>query len=96
LYRIAQEALQNVIKHAQARGARVELRCDGTQALLRVSDNGCGFEVESWRDEGGPDGSYGLRSMTERAELVGGRLEVRSRPGTGTTVTAVVPAKAGD
>jgi signal transduction histidine kinase len=96
LYRIAQEALQNVIKHAQARGARVELRCDGTQALLRVSDSGCGFEVESWRDEGGPDGSYGLRSMTERAELVGGRLEVRSRPGTGTTVTAVVPAKAGD
>lgn len=96
LYRIAQEALQNVIKHAQASGVRVELRCDGTRALLSISDDGRGFAVENWREGGPPDGSYGLRSMTERAELVGGRLEVRSRPGIGTTVSAVVPARPAD
>jgi two-component system, NarL family, sensor kinase len=90
LYRIAQEALQNVVKHAQARSARVELRCDGGHALLRVSDDGCGFAADTRADE---QTAYGLRSMTERAELVGGRLEVRSRPGSGTTVTAVVPAR---
>jgi signal transduction histidine kinase len=88
LYRIAQEALQNVVKHARATIADVELRCDAARALLRVTDDGCGFEP------GGPSPggtSYGLRSMTERAELVGGRLTVTSRPGVGTTVTASVP-----
>jgi len=89
LYRIAQEALQNVIKHAQARRVRVELRCDKGQALLRVCDDGRGFAAEAR-----PEGCYGLPSMTERAELVGGHLEIRSRPGSGTIVTAAVPAGA--
>jgi len=92
LYRIAQEALQNVVKHAQATQAEVELRCDAASALLRVTDNGRGFEVGT-RPDGGT--SYGLRSMAERAELVGGRLSVVSRPGVGTTVTATVPVRSG-
>ena len=92
LYRIAQEALQNVVKHAQATQAEVELRCDASTALLRVTDNGRGFEVGT-RPDGGT--SYGLRSMAERAELVGGRLSVVSRPGVGTTVTATVPVRSG-
>jgi signal transduction histidine kinase len=98
LYRIAQEALQNVIKHARATSAEVELRCDDTRALLRVTDDGDGFEgrpdpggdADGSGGPGGP-GGYGLRSMTERAELIGGRLTVASRPGLGTTVTATVP-----
>jgi two-component system, NarL family, sensor kinase len=92
LYRIAQEALQNVVKHAQATQAEVELRCDAASALLRVTDDGRGF------DTGAPPGgeaSYGLRSMTERAEVIGGRLTVTSRPGIGTTVTATVPVRPG-
>lgn len=92
LYRIAQEALQNVVKHAQATQAQVELRCDAGRALLRVTDDGRGFDTAAR-----PDGaaSYGLRSMTERAEVIGGRLTVTSRPGIGTTVTATVPVRSG-
>jgi signal transduction histidine kinase len=90
LYRIAQEALQNVVKHAQASAADVELRCDATRALLRVSDDGRGFDAAARADDSASS-SYGLRSMAERAELIGGRLTVTSRPGVGTTVTAAVP-----
>jgi signal transduction histidine kinase len=87
LYRIAQEALQNVVKHSGAAQARIELRCSSSATVLRVHDDGHGFDVSSrW------DASYGLRSMAERAELVGGRLTVTSRPGVGTTVTATVPS----
>jgi two-component system NarL family sensor kinase len=92
LYRIAQEALQNVVKHAQATQARVELRCDATSALLRVADDGRGFDIGARPDS---ETSYGLHSMTERAELIGGRLSVTSRPGIGTTVTATVPVRPG-
>jgi signal transduction histidine kinase len=91
LYRIAQEALQNVVKHAGAGSAFVELRYDAARVLLRVNDDGSGFDVGAR----GPDSSsYGLRSMAERAELIGGRLDVTSRPGIGTTVTATVPIPA--
>jgi two-component system, NarL family, sensor kinase len=90
LYRIAQEALQNVVKHAQATTARVELRCDSARALLRVSDDGRGFDTAAHDLDAS---TYGLRSMAERAELIGGRLDVTSRPGLGTTVTATAPAR---
>lgn len=90
LYRIAQEALQNVVKHARATRAEVELRCDASSALLRVTDDGQGFDTGARSDS---ETSYGLRSMAERAELVGGRLTVASRPGVGTTVTATVPVR---
>jgi two-component system NarL family sensor kinase len=96
LYRIAQEALQNVQKHARA--TRVELRFavrEGT-VRLEVSDDGCGFDTGvsgfEARDLQPEASGYGMRSMAERAELVGGTLTVRSRPGSGTTVTVTVPA----
>jgi two-component system, NarL family, sensor kinase len=105
LYRIAQEALQNVVKHAAARQAALELRQAGPQVWLRVSDSGRGFDPAappsgegasgkaSGEDAYGGSGTgYGLRSMAERAELVGGQLEVMSSPGRGTTVIARVPA----
>jgi two-component system NarL family sensor kinase len=106
LYRIAQEALQNVVKHAAARQATLELRQAGPQVWLRVSDSGRGFDLAasplsgesasgkaSGEDASGDNGTgYGLRSMAERAELVGGQLEVMSSPGRGTTVIARVPA----
>jgi two-component system, NarL family, sensor kinase len=93
LYRIAQEALQNVVKHARATRAEVELRCGKSRAVLRVTDDGQGFDVGA---RSGAEASYGIRSMGERAELVGGRLIVTSRPGLGTTVTATVQVRARD
>ena len=94
LYRIAQEALQNIVKHANATRAGIELCSEQEAISLRITDDGSGFDVgtASPGDLGG--GGYGLRSMAERAELVGGHLEVRSRPGHGTTVIARIPVKA--
>jgi two-component system, NarL family, sensor kinase len=92
LYRIAQEALQNVVKHAKAVHAHVELRCDASHTVLRVTDDGQGFDTAA-QQRG--EFSYGMRSMAERAELVGGRLALTSRPGLGTSVTVTVPVKAG-
>jgi len=87
LYRIAQEALQNVIKHAGATRVRLRFAAGEHNARLEVADDGRGFDTAA------PEGAagYGMHSMAERAELVGGVLTVRSRPGSGTTVTVVVP-----
>lgn len=101
LYRIAQESLQNVVKHSQAGAARVRFSVCDNVARLEVTDDGVGFDV-------GPPGTgaddvsvdhapgskrcgYGMLSMAERAELVGGRFVVRSHLGSGTTVTVTIP-----
>ena len=92
LYRIAQEALQNVMKHAAAERVTLRLEASDGQVQLVVEDDGRGF---SPRRDAGPDGrgdpSYGLVGMRERAELVGARLEVNSTPDAGTRVVVEVP-----
>jgi two-component system, NarL family, sensor kinase len=94
LYRIAQEALQNVVKHARTRVVCLNLQHEAGEVRLQVSDGGCGFDRDgmSFGDDPGSNG-YGMISMAERAELIGGRLEVASRPGLGTTITARVPIR---
>jgi two-component system NarL family sensor kinase len=87
LYRIAQEALQNIVKHAAAHSVRVTFSIRDGIAMLRILDDGGGFEPSESESSG-----YGLASMAWRAELVGGELILRSRPGEGTSVTARVPA----
>ncbi|RZT18620.1 histidine kinase/DNA gyrase B/HSP90-like ATPase [Mycobacterium sp. BK558] len=98
LYRIAQECLQNVVKHAHATRARLTFSLDhsphGDVARLEIADDGVGFDTLE-RPLGSDEmGGYGLLSMAERAEIVGGRLNIRSRPGAGTTVTASIPVPA--
>lgn len=94
LYRIAQECLQNVVKHAQATNARLAFTADGERAKLEIIDNGIGFDTFEHPLGGDEMGGYGLLSMAERAEIVGGRLNIRSRPGSGTIVTAMIPLPA--
>ncbi len=92
LYRIAQEGLQNVVKHAGASVARLRFAIDaGDIARLEIADNGIGFDTSEHPLGSDEMGGYGVLSMAERAELVGGRLNIRSRPGSGTTVTATIP-----
>ena len=91
LYRIAQECLQNVVKHAEATVARLSLAVNEDTARLEIVDNGVGFDTFEHPLGGDEMGGYGLLSMAERAELVGGRLNIRSRPGSGTAVTATIP-----
>jgi two-component system, NarL family, sensor kinase len=97
LYRIAQECLQNVVKHAHAATATLRFDVQDGDARLEVSDDGIGFDTSAPAE---PDHDamrgYGLQSMVERAELVGGRLHLRSRPGAGTAVTVTVPLRASD
>ncbi len=88
LLRVGQEALANVRQHAQARHVRVRLRYGEGQVGLEVTDDGVGF------DPGTPGAGYGLPGMRARADEAGGRLEVRSAPGLGTTVSVVVPVDA--
>ncbi len=87
VYRVAQEALQNAVKHSGAGAVRISLRCDAEKVVLSVSDDGAGFDPRS----SGRAGTYGVGGMAERAALVGGTLEVVSAPGRGTVVRMSVP-----
>ncbi|MHB1311485.1 MAG: PAS domain S-box protein [Gemmatimonadaceae bacterium] len=89
-YRIAQEALSNVVRHARAASVEVGLELFEAQLELVIEDDGRGFDVETSAAE--PlDDRLGLAGMAERASLTGGELHVRSAPGRGTRVTAVFP-----
>lgn len=84
LYRVAQEALRNVVRHAGVRTARLALARGRGEARLAVVEAGAGFEPGATR-------GLGLVSMEERVRLLGGRLRVASAPGKGTEIEAVVP-----
>lgn len=92
LYRVAQEALTNVAKHAEATSVRVRLVASDGGVGLRVSDNGRGCSPSLLK---GRSGHFGLLSMRERAEIAGGWCRVQSRIGVGTTVEAWVPCETG-
>jgi len=95
LYRIAQESLSNLVKHAGARNLVVVLRRTGDHVLLRVLDDGCGFDVEALTRGAERHTSFGLMIMSERARMAGGELELHSEPGHGTTVSALLPIQGG-
>jgi two-component system, NarL family, sensor kinase len=87
IYRIAQEALHNVVKHSSATAARVELAMEDTELRLSIADDGVGFDPEAT----GANGSLGLVSMSERARFVHGRLSIESHADKGTRVEVRVP-----
>jgi two-component system NarL family sensor kinase len=86
LYRIAQEALTNIARHAHATRAGLGLLMTPEEARLVIEDDGRGFDPS-----GVPRGRYGLRGMTERARLLGGELRVATSPGEGTRIEAIIP-----
>jgi signal transduction histidine kinase len=90
LYRIAQEALNNVAKHARASRAAVSLRCTPGSVLLEVTDDGCGFDAVAV-----PVEAMGLRIMQERATDIGAVFEIKSRPAGGTRLRVDWPGPAG-
>ncbi len=91
-FRIAQEALTNVSRHAGASVVRLEVRQEGGQVRLAVSDDGKGFDVARVFERSGADASLGLHGMRERARLLGGRVTVQSEPARGTVVHAQFPS----
>jgi signal transduction histidine kinase len=86
LYRLAQEALNNVLKHAHARHVSVRLDVSADRAILEVADDGVGFEP-TLRNDGG----FGLKGMHERVERLGGTLQIESAPGQRTRMRVEVP-----
>jgi len=90
LFRIAQEALHNIEKHAQATEAQLKLLEHDGNICLEISDNGRSFHPDH-TNEARKNGRLGLASMRERAEMLGGTLEIHAEPGNGTTVKAAVP-----
>jgi len=92
LFRIAQEALQNVVKHSAAKRATVRLSCNDGSAVLFISDLGRGFDP----DEVAPTAGLGLTSMRARVQPFGGKVFITSSPRRGTTVRVEIPMEAID
>ncbi len=91
LYRMAQEAISNVIRHSSASQAWLSIEFQPQKVLLEVRDNGKGFKVPEGPSEFAPGGHFGLLGMHERAELTGAELRITSSPDKGTTVSVVYP-----
>lgn len=86
LYRICQEAINNIIKHSQAEKAYINLSSDHNSIRLKIKDDGCGITETGFRNTG-----HGLMHMKERAELLGGSFSLQSQPNHGTTIEIIIP-----
>jgi signal transduction histidine kinase len=91
LFRVVQEALTNVRKHAQTQQVRIELRRRGDKIYLEVRDYGRGFDLAAASDGGGRGERVGLAGMRERVSVLDGEFEIYSRPGAGTGIIVVLP-----
>lgn len=91
LYRITQEALHNIVKHAHAKSTSVMLEHGEHELTLTIADDGCGFDVTDDRERPAP--GLGLVNMRERAFLAGGLIDLDTAPGRGTTIVVRVPIK---
>jgi signal transduction histidine kinase len=89
-YRVAQEGLRNVGRHAQASGATVALTFDAAATTLTISDDGVGFDAAQRPAELAAGGHFGLLGAAERAEAVGARLTIDSAPGRGARLACVL------
>ena len=89
VYRIAQETLENVVRHAAPSTIGVELREAEHALVLRIEDDGQGIAADSVEEAA--EGRLGIRGMQERAHLIGGALDISSASGSGTCITLTVP-----
>jgi len=91
VFRIIQEALTNVVKHAEASQVRVQLEFSDAMAIVRVEDNGKGFDMEATLSKESIRRNLGIHGMAERATLLGGTFTIQSQPGQGTSLHVEVP-----
>jgi PAS domain S-box-containing protein len=93
IYRVYQNALNNIIRHSQAKQVIVNFQIDGDMAYLEISDDGCGFILPKRWVELARGGHFGLVGMIERVHAIGGKMEVISSPGEGTTIKVTAPVR---
>ena len=91
LYRIIQEALNNIRKHAGATHVRINMVASFPNLILRITDNGCGFDLKYLKTARVNRKRMGLRSMAERASLLNGKLDIQSKPDAGTRILIEIP-----
>jgi len=91
LYRIIQEALNNIAKHAQADHVEVSLVQRDLRILASIQDNGRGFELEKILHPEAPERGFGIIGIQERVSLLGGQINIKSRPGFGTSIHIEIP-----
>jgi len=91
VFAILEEAVNNARKHAQASIIMVRLRVEDDLVVAEVLDDGLGFDVEAVENSYGSRGSLGMLTLKERADLIGGTVNIESGPGQGTRVTLLVP-----
>ncbi|HLF87730.1 MAG TPA: sensor histidine kinase, partial [Anaerolineales bacterium] len=94
LFRVAQEALNNVVKHAAAASVFLQLAYGDQEVSIRIEDDGKGFMIENLNQQNRP--TWGLMGMRERAALLGGGVTFQSQPGSGTVVEVVIPYQQGE
>jgi signal transduction histidine kinase len=94
-FRVAQEALTNSVKHAQATRVSVSLQRQADTVVLTIQDNGIGFDTTQALSRRGHAASWGLLGIRERALLLGGTYEIRSAPGQGTLIRIHAPVPGG-
>jgi two-component system sensor histidine kinase DegS len=92
VFRIVQELLNNIRDHAQATQARITIEIEEDGVRCVVDDNGAGFSVEEALAEARKTGTVGLSTMYERVEMLGGTLDIDSKPGQGTHVVMTIPS----
>jgi signal transduction histidine kinase len=93
IYRILQEALNNIGKHAEAKNISLIIEKINSAVQFTVRDNGKGFNVRKTLDKKGSDRGMGLEAMSERVRILGGRINIVSRPGIDTTITFTAPIR---
>lgn len=93
LYRMVQEGMNNIVKHARARRAEIEVVHHPDHLAVRIADSGCGFDVGRARAANSPHAGTGLAGMEERTRLVGGEFEIFSQPGKGAAIKIRIPVK---
>jgi signal transduction histidine kinase len=94
VFRVVQEALTNVVRHAGVGSASVRLRRDPEKISVRIEDRGVGFDAEALLNARDEDRGFGVRAMRDRVHFFNGRFTLRSAPGSGTVVEAEIPVSA--
>lgn len=93
LFQAVRELMVNVVKHSQARNSSVYIRRDGNNIQIKVEDDGVGFDISKLESYLKENSGFGLFSIRERLNRIGGYIEVESKPDHGTRITLVAPLK---
>jgi signal transduction histidine kinase len=96
LFRVAQGLIGNILEHSQAKNASIKLECNASECVLRIEDDGVGFDVSKLTRVDPSGRGAGVFTMKERVSLVGGNCRIESRPGRGTSVVAKIPVTRGE